>query len=239
MIYSMSRPSFVYCFSKKLSVNEEQYAINLLLLSKSIDYLKDLYEYRVITDSETIDDVKHLSTNIEFIDTSNFIFLEDLKVKCISLLKKNEVIVDPDLFIFQQLDCDLEYDLIFEHKDSQKKPWYRDHLKKLKGTLLYDKIILTGKVPFVPNIGFFKITNGKLLSLFVEEYYKYREDIINKLSGDLNQYNLLLGQYLLGIILYEGNFSYLDLRSTNSAKVYTHMAGPDKYRKYKVNKPVI
>lgn len=235
----MSKPSFVYCFSKKLAANEEQYAINLLLLNESIGYLKGLYDYRIITDSDTINDLKHLSTNIEFIDTSKFIFLEDLKVKCISLLKENEIIVDPDLFIFQKLEYNSDFDLIFEHKDSPKKPWYTDYLEKLKGTLLYDKIILTGKLPFVPNIGFFKITNDKLLSLFVEEYYRYREDIINKLSGNLNQYNLLLGQYLLGIILYEGNFSYLNLRSTNSAEVYTHMAGPDKYRKYKVNKPVI
>jgi len=133
----------------------------------------------------------------------------------------------------------IPFDIIFEHKDSPKKPWYVDYLDKLDGTLLYDKIVSTGNIPFVPNIGFFKINNSRLLSLFKEKYYEYRKDIINKLNGNYNQYNLLLGQYLLGIILYEENFSYLGLRSINGVEKYTHMAGPDKYKKYRINKPVI
>lgn len=239
MTYSTSRPSFVYCFSKKLAANEEQYAINLLLLEKSINYIKSLYDYRLITDELTFKDVKHLSESIEYIDTSKFIFLEDIKLECVTLLQENEVIVDPDLFIFKSLDYNLKYDLIFEHKDSPKKHWYVNHIDNLKGTLLYDRIIKTGNIPFVPNIGFFKISNKKLLDKFRATYYHYRDDIISKRINNPNQFNLLLGQYLLGIILYEENFSYLDLRSNNSVEFYTHMAGPDKYRKFNINKPAI
>lgn len=235
----MSKLSFVYCFSKKLAANEEQYAINLLLLEKSISYIKDLYSYRIITDKLTHNDLKHLSSNIEFIDTSSFIFLEDLKAKCVQLLKENEVIVDPDLFIFQKLNFNGNYDLIFEHKDSPNKPWYADYKEKLKGTLLYDRILDAGSLPFVPNIGFFKITNNKLLSIFVKEYYYLREDLLSRHNTNPNQFNLLLGQYLLGILLFENNFSYLNLRENNSVETYTHMAGPDKYRKFKTDKPVI
>ena len=239
MTYLMNNISFVYCFSKKLAANEEQYAINLLLLEKSIDYLKKFYDFRIITDTATVKDIQYLSNKIQLIDTSNFRFLEDLKLTCICLLKSNEVIIDPDIFVFEQLKLDIDKDIIFEHKDSPKKPWYADYLDELKGTLLYDKIISTGSIPFVPNIGFFRITDKELFSTFVDEYYKYRRDILDKYQQDVGKYNLLLGQYLLGILLYEGNYSYLCLRDTNSVDIYTHMAGPDKYRKFKINKPVI
>jgi hypothetical protein len=94
----MSKPSFVYCFSKKLAANEEQYAINLLLLEKSIGYIKKLYEYRIITDEQTLEDIKTLSDNIKIINSDNFIFLEDIKTTLVSSLNDNELIVDPDLF---------------------------------------------------------------------------------------------------------------------------------------------
>ncbi len=239
MIYSTSKHSFVYCFSKKLANNEEQYAINLQLLEKSITHLKGLYRYRIITDELTHKDVEHLSTDIQFIDTSDFIFLEDMKAKCISLLGQDETIIDPDLFIFKSLDYVDNFDLIFEHKDSPTKSWYTDNISNLKGTLLYDRVKNTGSIPFVPNIGFFKINNNKLLHTFTKTYYKYREDLLLNNITDPNRFNLLLGQYLLGIILYEGNFSYLNLRSTNPVENYTHLAGPDKYRKYNNNKPAI
>jgi hypothetical protein len=63
MTYSTSKHSFVYCFSKKLAYNEEQYAINLQLLEKSITHIKGLYEYRLITDELTSSDVEHLSSD--------------------------------------------------------------------------------------------------------------------------------------------------------------------------------
>ena len=239
MTYSTSKHSFVYCFSKKLAYNEEQYAINLQLLEKSITHIKGLYEYRLITDELTSSDVEHLSTNIQLIDTSDFIFLEDMKARCVSLLHSHETIVDPDLFIFKSLEYSNSFDVIFEHKDSPTKPWYTDNIIELKGTLLYERVKNTGTIPFVPNIGFFKINNDILLQTFTETYYEYRNDLLVKNIADPNRSNLILGQYLLGILLYEENFSYLDLRSTNPVETYTHLAGPDKYRKYNTNKPAI
>ena len=235
----MSKPSFVYCFSKKLAANEEQYAINLLLLEKSIGYIKKLYEYRIITDEQTLEDIKTLSDNIKIINSDNFIFLEDIKTTLVSSLNDNELIVDPDLFIYRDLGISLDYDIIFEHEDRPSNPWYTDYIDGLKGTLLYDRILSAGKIPFVPNIGFFRINNLNLRSDFLQQYNTYREDILNKNMENPNQYNLLLGQYLLGIVLYEGNYSYLSTRSINKDQVYHHFAGPNKYKKFKVNKPVI
>ena len=235
----MSKPSFVYCFSKKLAANEEQYSINLLLLEKSIEHIKKLYEYRIITDEQTLEDIETLSDNIKIINSDDFIFLEDIKTSLVSSLEDNELIVDPDLFIYRELRISLDYDFIFEHKDNPTKSWYTDHIDGLKGTLLYDRIMSAGKIPFAPNIGFFKISNLNLRSDFLQQYNTYREDILNKNIENPNQYNLLLGQYLLGIVLYEGNYSYLNTSSINKEEAYHHFAGPSKYKKFKVNKSVI
>lgn len=237
--YSMSKKSFVYCFSKKLAANEEQYAINLMLLEKSINYLKQFYSYRLITDQQTLQDVHKLSDNIEISSSDDYIFLEDLKTSLVGSLKENELIIDPDLFVYKELDIPTGYDILFDHRDSPRSSWYVDYIEKLKGTLLYDKIKSVGKLTFVPNIGFFNIYNSDLRSNFLEQYRYYREDIIKQKKENPNQFNLLLGQYLLGIVLSEGNYSYLDIRSMNSGDVYVHLAGPDKYKKFKETKSVI
>jgi hypothetical protein len=235
----MSKPSFVYCFSKKLAANEEQYAINLMLLEKSINHLKQFYSYRLITDQQTLEDVKSLSDNIEITSSDDYIFLEDIKTSLVGSLSKNELIIDPDLFVYKELDIPTGYDILFDHKDSPKRSWYVDYVEKLKGTLLYDKIKSAGKLKFVPNIGFFSINNPDLRSNFLEQYRYFRDDIIKNKKEDPNQFNLLLGQYLLGIVLSEGNYSYLNIRSKNSGDVYVHLAGPNKYKIFKETKSVI
>ena len=239
MTYSMSKKSFVYCFSKKLAANEEQYAINLMLLEKSINYLKQFYSYRLITDQQTLEDVKSLSDNIEITSSDDYIFLEDIKTSLVGSLSKNELIIDPDLFVYKELDIPTGYDILFDHKDSPKRSWYTDYVEKLKGTLLYDKIKSAGKLKFIPNIGFFSINNPDLRSNFLEQYRYFRDDIIKNKKEDPNQFNLLLGQYLLGIVLSEGNYSYLNIRSKNSGDVYVHLAGPNKYKIFKETKSVI
>ena len=239
MTYSMSKKSFVYCFSKKLAANEEQYAINLMLLEKSINHLKQFYSYRLITDQQTLEDVKSLSDNIEITSSDDYIFLEDIKTSLVGSLGENELIIDPDLFVYKELDIPTGYDILFDHKDSPKRSWYTDYVEKLKGTLLYDKIKSAGKLKFVPNIGFFSINNPDLRSNFLEQYRYFRDDIIKNKKEDPNQFNLLLGQYLLGIVLSEGNYSYLNIRSKNSGDVYVHLAGPNKYKIFKETKSVI
>ena len=240
MTYSMSKPSFVYCFSKKLAKNEEQYAINLQLLEKSTNLLKKLYSYKLVTDTETLKDVKNFSSEIEIIDTQNFIFLDDIKLALLQSLNSSDILIDPDVFVFDDLTISNDVDLIFEHKEKYyNDPWYDFIIENLKGTFLYDKIKSTKKLPFVPNIGFLKINNKKLLSEYIELYEYYSKDIIDKKDEKIENYSLILGQYLLGMLLFEGNYSYLYMRGVNNYRKYSHLAGPNKYKKFKVNKPVI
>ena len=235
----MSKPFFVYCFSKKLAANEEQYAISLQILEKSINLLKKVYSYKLVTDTQTIKDIQNLSTEIDIIDTKNFIFLDDIKLSLLPSLGNNDIIIDPDIFIFDHLTISNEADLIFEHRDNPDSPWYKEVIENLRGTLLYDKIKSVKNLPFVPNIGFLKINNKKLLTEYIEQYEYYSKDIVNKIDNGLLSFSIILGQYLLGILLYEGNYSYLYIRGANTGDKYSHLAGPDKYKKFKVNKQVI
>ena len=235
----MSKITYVYCFSKNLAVNEEQYAISLTLLKQSIKLASKHSNYRLVTDDSTYKDLKNLSNDITMIDSSDFKFLDDFKISLLKDLKFNEMLVDPDILMFKKPMVDSNTDLIFDYKDSPRKYWYEEDIRNVKGTLLYDKIKSVEKLPFVPNIGFLKINNKKLLTEYIQQYEYYRKDIINKFDNTFLSFSILLGQYLLGMLLYEGNYSYLSIRSVNTPDVYEHLGGPQKFKMLMSNKSLI
>jgi len=235
----MSKITYVYCFSKNLAVNEEQYAISLTLLKQSIKLVSKHSNYRLVTDDSTYKDLKNLSNDITMIDSSDFKFLDDFKLSLLKDLKFNEMLVDPDILMFKKPMVDSNTDLIFDYKDSPRKYWYEEDIRAVEGTLLYDKIKSVKKLPFVPNIGFLKINNKKLLTDYIEQYSYYRKDILNKFDNTFLSFSILLGQYLLGMLLYEGNYSYLSIRSVNTPDVYEHLGGPQKFKMLMSNKSLI
>ena len=226
----MSNIVFVYCFSKQVSVTEEQYAIILEVLNESVNLLKRFFSYRIVTDDLTYEDLKNLSPNIEIVNSENFVFLDDFKIELIKGLKENEILIDPDILMKKRAKYSLDADLVFEHKE-EVTHWYGKVIEEIKGTLLYDRIKNHQKLTFVPNIGILKINHPNLLSDYIETYYLYRKDLLSKFKTNQSIYSNLLGQYLLGILLQEGNYSYFYLRSVNTPKVYIHLAGPQKYKK--------
>jgi len=235
----MSKITYVYCFSKNLAVNEEQYAISLTLLKQSIKLVSKHSNYRLVTDDSTYKDLKNLSNDITMIDSSDFKFLDDFKLSLLKDLKFNEMLVDPDILMFKKPMVDSNTDLIFDYKDSPRKYWYEEDIRAVEGMLLYDKIKSVKKLPFVPNIGFLKINNKKLLTDYIEQYSYYRKDILNKFDNTFLSFSILLGQYLLGMLLYEGNYSYLSIRSVNTPDVYEHLGGPQKFKMLMSNKSLI
>jgi hypothetical protein len=231
----MNNPSFVYCFSKKLAVNEEHYVIILELLSEAIGLLKRFFSYRIVTDEVTYEDLKNLSTNIQIVNSDNFVLFDDFKIKLIKNLKVNEVLIDPDILMKMKPKYDLNADLIFDYKEVKENllKWYGEIIEETKGTLIYDRIKTAPDLTFIPNIGILKINHPKLLLDYTETYTLYRKDLLSKIKTNQFKYSVLLGQYLLGILLYEGNYSYFDLRSVNTGRVYVHLAGQQKYIKLK------
>lgn len=238
----MNNINFVYCFSKTLAVNEEQYEVNLEILSKSIEYLKKFYKYSIITDKHTYNDLKELSDNIVIVNTDNFKFLDDFKIQVIENLSPNEILIDTDVLVFEKFKLDTSVDLIFNRKDSPSKDWYLNDIEKIKGTKLYDRIKLVKNMPFVPNIAFLKINNTNLLQEYTKLYNFFKEDLLSKLKVKFPSFSILLGQYLLGIILYEGKYSYIDIESSNKKSSYIHLGGPQKYQypqRYRKIKPKV
>lgn len=235
----MSKPSFVYCFTKKLAANNEEYNISLKVLSDSINLLSKHYDFRLVTDKVTYDDLKSLSNNISFADTDDFLLVDDFKIQQVKHLKDNEVLVDPDILIYSPLEIYLTDDLIFDYKDRPYEKWYTQNKDLLEGTLLNKKIQSSKTPGFIPNIGFLKINNSILLNDYISQYEMYRKDIIQKLSNKARGLSIMLGQFLLGLLLSEGKYSYLSTRGYNTGQVYVHLGGPQKFKKYNSKKSVI
>tara|TARA_B110000285_G_C14861231_1_gene484682 strand:+ start:74 stop:781 length:708 start_codon:yes stop_codon:yes gene_type:complete len=235
----MSKLSFVYCFSKNLAVTEEQYTVSLELLESSTKLLGEFFKFKIVTDSDTVADLNHLTKDIEIVDTKKFVFLDDFKISLLETLLPDEILVDPDILMKRKPIIENNKDIIFDYEDSPQQKWYIQEIEELKGTLLYDRIKQAKNIPFIPNIGFLRINNTALLSEYIKMYKVYSKDILDKIQVSFPKFSILLGQYLLGILLYEGNYSYFNLRRVNSGKVYIHLGGEQKYRKFKVNKSVI
>lgn len=229
----MSKLSFVYCFSKNLAVTEEQYTVSLELLESSTKLLGQFFKFKIVTDTDTVEDLNHLTKDIEIVDTKKFIFLDDFKISLLDTLLPDEILVDPDIIMNRRPIIENNKDIIFDYKDSPLQKWYTQEIDKLKGTLLYDRIKQAKDIPFIPNIGFLRINNITLLSEYIKMYKIYSKDIIDKIQVSFPKFSIFLGQYLLGILLYEGNYSYFNLRSVNSGKVYIHLGGEQKYEKLK------
>ena len=235
----MSKVKFIYCFSKKLSVNNDQYNINLELFNESTKLIKKYYDYKIICDKYTFNDIKTFAKNIKVIDINEFKFVDDFKINILKNLNSNEILVDPDIIIKRRPKFDLSADIVFDYEDSPLQDWYLKDIDKIKGTKFYTKIKSIENIPFIPNIGFLKINNSKLLSDYISSYNYYRQEILNKVKFKFPQFSILLGQYLLGILLYEGNYSYYSFRSNNTGSIYVHLGGPQKYVKLNKNKSII
>ena len=242
MIYLMSKPRFVYCFTKKLSTELDKYKISLKVFSDSVKYLSKNYNYKIYTDLDTYKDIKSFGENINIVDTESIFFTDDFKVSILDSLADNEVYIDPDVFIYSKLNINYNSDLIFCHRDTPSAWWYQDYIESIKGSLLYDKIRNwedkikineAEQIPFVPNIGFLKINNSNLRRNYIDQYNLYREDLLTRPINNRNGISILLGQYLLGILFNEGKYSYFNHRDNNTKENYIHLAGPQKFELYK------
>lgn len=229
----MSKPRFVYCFTKNLSTNLDNYKISLKVFSESVNYLSKNYNYKIYTDKDTLEDIQHLGKDIRLFNTDDFIFADDFKVSLLDFIDQDEIIIDPDVLVYSKLNTRIDQDIVFCHRDNQDEYWYQNNLPFIKGTLLSDRIQEAGKIPFIPNLGFLQIYSSQLRNQYVSTYMEYKEDLLNEVKENLFGSSILLGQYLLGILLYEGNYSYISHRDVNTEDQYVHLAGPQKFEIYR------
>ena len=136
----MNQINFVYCFSKKLSVNDEQYKVNLELFSESTKLLARYFNFKIITDTYTVKDLENFTENIEIVDTDKFFFIDDFKIKILQNLKSNEILIDPDIIVKRRPKYELTADIIFDYEDSPLEEWYLEDIEKIKNTEFYSKL---------------------------------------------------------------------------------------------------
>lgn len=228
----MSKPKFVYCFSKTLASSEERYRISLELFKNSVKLLTELYTAKVYTDNSTVEDLSDIGIPVVNLGDPNFVFVDDFKLHCLKLLEKDEILIDTDVLIFNEVKLELTADLLFDFKDDPSKWWYRDSFSLLEDISIKEQFDDISIPTFVPNIGFLKINNSDLLDEYLSYYSMFRQKIIDKIGLDktIGQFSMILGQYLLGSIIENKKYSYYCTKENNRSAEYLHLSGSRKYR---------
>ena len=228
----MSKWNIVYCVTKKLSQSTENFNIILYCLSKSIEFASKFHNVKIITDIETIEYLKSFNVEKEVMDFGYLRFLDDIKISVLPHIKKNEILVDPDVFIFDELKIDTKCDLLAERQENITDSWYIEDYNLSKKFKFSKYIKLESKTGFVTNIGILKFFNTKFLEKYIETYHFVRSIALEEegIIDDFPRYSVLFGQLLLQNIVDKNNFkvSYSRLNKKNT---YYHLAGAEKYEK--------
>ena len=230
--------TLVYCFTKKLSKlaeGEQEKNFNIILdcLKKSVQLNSEFHKLKLYTDDFTYDLVKDLNIETKVIDYSRFRFIDDIKIQTLPLLEENEVLIDPDIFLYKKLDVKENYDLILERKDSINAWWYNDE-RTLAEPFNFSKLLnFVSKSGTVGNIGIMKFFNKKFLNDYIERYNEVRDVAMQEedILLPFPRFSVLLGQLLLKNVADDFNYS-IGYSNMNEKNEYKHLSGHHKYKKH-------
>jgi hypothetical protein len=227
----MNNWKLVYCFSKLLSYDDNNFNIILYSLSKSIEFNSKFHQIKIYTDKFTYDFIKHLNVDIEIYDYTHFRFIDDIKIQTLSLLDDNEILIDPDVFLYKELIIDKNCDVFLERPEKITDPWYReDYDISLK--FKFSKMIeFNSKSGDVGNIGIIKFFNIDFMNQYITQYDKIKElaeEELDKLSP-FPRFSILLGQLGLQNLVDKKNYTVVYAKFTKGNK-YIHLAGEQKYK---------
>ena len=230
--------TLVYCFTKKLSKlaeGEQEKNFNIILdcLKKSVQLNSKFHKLKLYTDDFTYDLVKDLNIETKVIDYSRFRFIDDIKIQTLPLLEENEVLIDPDIFLYKKLDVKENYDLILERKDSINTWWYNDE-RTLAEPFNFSKLLnFVSKSGTVGNIGIMKFFNKKFLNDYIERYNEVRDVAMaeEETLYPFPRFSVLLGQLLLRNVADDFNYS-IGYSNMNEKNEYKHLSGHNKYKQH-------
>lgn len=232
----MSEWNVVYCFSKKLSQSEENFNNILYSLSKSVEYSSKYHKVKILTDIETISYLNDIEVDKELFDFKPFRFLDDIKIQVLPTLKDNEVLIDPDVFLFKKLDITENCDIFVERPENIKDEWYVTDYNDSKKYKFSDYIKFESSTNNVINIGILKFFNQKLLNLYIKRYEMVKNlALLEEKLESFPKYSILLGQLLLQNVLDGGNY-IISYAKHNRKNEYYHLAGEQKYNREYLHK---
>jgi hypothetical protein len=219
-----------YSFTKKMSNNDTSLLKYISFLETSILYNKRFHQLRLYTDLETFELVKHLDVEIIIFNTDDFIFTDEFKVKLSDVIDYNEILIDPDIFLYEKLRFNSTCDIIVDHKDPSNSHYYNKGLERLRRFKIHTELNNYIIPRYVPNIGFLKINNNALKNEYLTLYDKLKKGISDEPDIKLYRrgFTIIFAQYVLGIVIAKGKYTVEYIR--NDGNSYNHLAGPKKFK---------
>lgn len=230
--------TLVYTFSKKFSSFENLHRI-VELYTETYESNKNIYSIKFYTDNQSVSLFEKKIDNIKIVDTSHHVLLDDLKLSVMESLSENELIFDGDIFLEHSLSIPTDNDVICERITFfDNFPQARQKYKNAADLYISNGVqtvipFFNNYQPWSPNIGMLYFYNKDAQKKYLEYYYILREWFIdNDIEGkyglmrkDIRNY-ATIGQYILGLVCENFNYSIDEFRKNNS---YTHLDGPIKY----------
>ena len=181
----------VYCFSNSFyNTNVKMLETTFELFKLSVEAANRFHDITIYTDEKSLNFIPK-NTNVEII-SDKFEFLDDFKIKTLQLT--DNVIIDPDLILYQELILDETADASFDFRHSTNQPYLRPLLKPLLKNGVKDLFPGFEKINYMPNIGVLKINNKKLLNTYLDYYNKLKSFILDlKLENNI-EFSIILGQ---------------------------------------------
>ena len=233
----MSKWKLVYCFTKRLSQSEENFKNILYSLSKSIELSSRFHDVKILTDKETLEYLDKIQVEKELLDFGHLRFLDDIKISVLPQIKENEVLIDPDVFLFKELNIIEKCDIVTERPENIKDDWYVTDYEYSKRFKFSNYIKLESTNGDVTNIGILKFFNKKLMLKYIERYNFVRSIALEEESilDDFPQYSVLFGQLLLQNVIDENEYT-ISYAKHNKKNEYYHLAGAQKYENGYLNR---
>jgi hypothetical protein len=228
----MNNWKLVYCFSKMLSDDDKNFNIILYSLTKSIKFNSKFHQIKIYTDKFTYKFIKHLNVDIQIYDYKSFRFIDDIKIQTLPLLSDNEILIDPDVFLYKELIIDSNCDILLERPEKINSTWYLEDFSEAASFKFRNFIKLESKSGEVGNIGIIKFFNLKAQKEYINLYNKIRDEALleNDKLPPFPKFSFLLGQLGLQNLIDDNDY-ILKYSKQIKENDYIHISG---YRKYSI-----
>ena len=225
--------TLVYCLSKRLAKTEDIWKTTLEYFKKSVEVNGKFHKLKLYTDEYT---KKELDLDIEtkILEVEDLSFLDNYKIQILPLLEKNEILIDPDVFLLKELTINEDCDIIVDREDSSNNKWY-DIEFSMASDYKFSKLMKFKKNVVIPNIGVLKFFNEKLQQKYIDSYNKIKTIAKEENLPPFPRFSILLGQVNLENIISQDTYS-VEYCARNKNNEYLHIAGDEKFLEDSLNK---